>query len=95
MPLNELIPEFDTMLEDFVYEKIWSELSAYDRKVISALALNGKMKTQDVQKATGTTSSSFSTYRKRLKEKGLVDTSEYGYLNLSLPRFAEIVKSWM
>lgn len=92
-PLEKLIPEFDSMMEDFVYEKIWSELSAGDRKVILALAKNGgKMRTKDVQNATGNTSSSFSSYRKRLSEKGLIDTSDYGYVELSLPRFGDVVR---
>ena len=92
-PLEKLIPEFDSMMEDFVYEKIWSELSAGDRKVILALAKNGgKMRTKDVQNATGNTSSSFSSYRKRLSEKGLIDTSDYGYVDLSLPRFGDVVR---
>ncbi len=94
-PLKELLPKFDSMMEDFVYEKIWSELSPGDKKVVFALAQNeNKMKTGDVQKASGNTSSSFSTYRKRLSEKGLIDTSNYGYIELSLPRFGEIIKAY-
>jgi Cdc6-like AAA superfamily ATPase len=93
--LNGLIPRFDSMMEDFVYEKIWSELSEGDKKVLSAIARNnGRMKTSEVQAATGNTSSSFSTYRKLLLEKGLIDTSDYGYVELSLPRFGEIVNAW-
>ncbi len=84
-------------MEDFVYEKIWTELSEGDKKVIIAIAksADGIMKTKDIQEATGNTSSSFSTYRKRLSEKGLIDVSEYGYSSLTLPRFGEIVRTWI
>lgn len=81
-------------MEEYVYEKIWSELSEGDRKVIQVLAQNGKMKTKDIIEQTENSSSSFSTYRKRLNQKGLIDVSNYGYCELILPRFAEIVNSW-
>ena len=94
-PLAKLIPEFDECMEDFVYEKIWSELSAGDKKVILAITKNGgEMRVKDIQDETGNTSSSFSSYRKRLKEKGLIDTSEYGKIKLTLPRFGEVVKAY-
>ena len=93
--LNKIIPRFDSMMEDFVYDKIWSELSEGDKKVLAAIAKNGgRMKTKEVQIETGNTSSSFSTYRKRLMEKGLIDTSDYGYVELTLPRFGEIINAW-
>ncbi|MCQ2549741.1 MAG: winged helix-turn-helix transcriptional regulator [Lachnospiraceae bacterium] len=94
VPYEKLIPEFDSYMEEYVYEKIWAELSEGDRRIVSVLAKNGKMKTKAIQEETGNTSSSFSTYRKRLSQKGLIDTSSYGYCELILPRFAEIVQSW-
>lgn len=93
--LISVIDEFDEVMEDYAYEKIWSELSDKDREVIEVLAVNGKMKIKDIQNATGTTSASFSTYRKRLSERGLIDVSDYGYAQLTLPRLGEIVRSWM
>ena len=93
--LHEVIPEFEEIMEEYAYEKIWSELSDKDRNVIEALAVNGRMRIKDIQQATGTTSASFSTYRKRLSERGLIDVSDYGYAELTLPRFGEVVCSWM
>ena len=55
---------------------------------------NGKMRTRDVQEASGNTSGSFSTYRKRLSERGLIDTSSYGYIELTLPRFGDVVRAF-
>ena len=92
--LNDLLPEFDEQMEEKVYEKIWTGLSEGDREVVRALAIHGKMRTREVIEATQNTSASFSTYRKRLSDKGLIDTKEYGYLELSLPRYAEFVKNY-
>ena len=35
---KELLPEYDTYLEDYVYEKIWSELSEKDKSVLRAMS---------------------------------------------------------
>ena len=95
VPYELLIPEFDEIMEEYVYEKIWSELSGKDREVITVIAQNGgKMKTQDIIKKTGLSSSSFSTYRRRLGRGGIVSTEEYGLCEICLPRFKEIVLSW-
>ncbi len=95
VPFEMLIPEFDEIMEEYAYEKIWSELSPKDREIIHAIARNGgKMKVQEIIKATGMTSSSFSTYRRRLGKGGILSTEEYGYCEICLPRFKEIVNSW-
>lgn len=93
-PLEEITPEFDEIMEEYSYEKIWSELSERDREVIKLLAKNGRMKVKDIQTATGMTSGSFSTYRRRLGKGGLISLEDYGYCELSLPRFGEIVNAW-
>ncbi|MBR5969311.1 MAG: winged helix-turn-helix transcriptional regulator [Lachnospiraceae bacterium] len=92
--LEKLIPEFDAVMEEYAYEKIWSELSERDREVIELLAKNGKMKVQDIIRETGMTSGSFSTYRRRLSRGGLISVEEYGYCEICLPRFGEIVRAW-
>lgn len=91
---DKLIPEFDQYLEEYVYEKIWSDLSDTDKKVVELLASNGEMKVKDIREALDMRSGSMSVYRDRLIRKGLVDASRYGYLSLILPRFAEIVNKW-
>lgn len=96
VPFESLIPKFDEIMEEYVYEKIWSELSEKDRDVIIAIAQSGgKMKTKDIIKKTNLSSSSFSTYRRRLGRGGIVSTEEYGYCKICLPRFKEIILSWI
>jgi hypothetical protein len=93
-PLPDLIPRFDEIMEEYSYEKIWSELSARDRDIVHLLAKNGKMKVEEILKETGMSSSSFSTYRRRLGKGGIISTEEYGYCDLCLPRFREIISAW-
>ena len=93
-PLEKLIPEFDEIMSEYSYEKIWSELSARDREIVKLLAQNGKMRVRDIQSLTGMSSGAFSTYRQRLGRGGIVSTQEYGYCELALPRFAEIIEKW-
>ncbi len=93
-PLKELVQEFDETMEEYAYEKIWSELSSRDREVVMLLASNGRMRVKDIIEKTGMTSGSFSTYRRRLGKGGIISIKEYGYCELCLPRFREIVNAW-
>ena len=91
--ISELISLFDESLEEYSYEKIWSELSKREKDVISILVntKDGKMRVKEIKEKTGLTDQSFPTYRKRLSGSGVVNISEYGYCELALPRFKEII----
>jgi hypothetical protein len=92
--LEELLPEYDQYLDEYSYDKIWSELSEGDRKMLYAIALKGvKVKTQDLVQETEFKSNYISVYRDRLKKRGILDTSNYGYMSFLLPRFDVFVKS--
>lgn len=41
-PLADLIPEFDEIMEEYSYEKIWTELSGRDKEVLKVLAKKRK-----------------------------------------------------
>lgn len=89
--LENLMNEYDYYLSDFVYEKIWSELSDKLKQILTVFENQNTMKVQDIREKAGCTSSQFSTFRKNLIKKGLVDKSEYGFLKLTLPRFSNFV----
>lgn len=89
LPLEEIILKFDDMLDDFVYKKIWSGLSEQDRRVVLAIS-DEKSKVSDVCKKLNMTSSTFSKYRERLMNRGLIQTNQHGYVELILPRFATV-----
>ena len=90
--LGDILPEYDQYLEEYVYEKIWSELSETDRRIVHEIAIAGTVRIKGIRESLGMSSSKFSVYRDRLKRRGIVDTRQYGFLSLVLPRFDEFVK---
>ena len=90
--IEDILPEYDQYLDEYVYDKIWSEMSEMDRKVVSAMAISGETNVSTLRELVGMTTSQFSVYRDRLKRKGIINTAQYGYISLLLPRFEEYVK---
>ncbi|MBQ9661849.1 MAG: ATP-binding protein [Oscillospiraceae bacterium] len=87
-----VLPTYRQYLEDFVYDKIWSELSAKDRELAKGVALAETGEIREVMEKAGFSQQEFSPYRKRLIRKGIVDTSERGKLTFSLPLFDAYVQ---
>ena len=91
-PWNQLLPEYDTYLEEYVYDKIWSELSAKDKAVLHAMSSMKVSKTLEISAVLHASSNNFTVYRNRLLRKGLIYSPEYGSLAFSLPRLREFVQ---
>lgn len=87
---EEILDEYDQRLSEYVYSKIWMELSEKDRQVARVIA-EGRTTTQDIMSRVGMNKSTFSQYRSRLIKKGIVTAPERGELVFALPRFAEFV----
>ena len=92
--LEDILPEYDQYLEEYVYSKIWSEMSELDKKIIFEMAVSGETKIKNIRERLNMKSEQFSVYRERLKRKGVGHTEQYGYLTLALPRFDEFVKMY-
>ena len=90
MPLDMIVGKLDERLDDCVYKKIWSGLSPKDRDVIRCIQDDKEVAVQEIYTALKMSSQSFSVYRSRLKNKGIIDTSRYGVVSLTLPHFREI-----
>lgn len=88
--LENLLPKFDEELTIYAYEKIWSELSELDRKIVYVISL-GFHKTCDIRERLSISPQLLNLYRKRLMERGVVDGSKRGELTLALPRFEEYI----
>ncbi|MBQ9606778.1 MAG: hypothetical protein IJV16_06340, partial [Lachnospiraceae bacterium] len=90
--------EIDTILAELAYDKIFDELSKKDADVLRAMAKivrksgNESVKVEDIREAVNMTSETFSSYRKRLLDSGIVDGKTYGYLRFRLPRFENYVR---
>lgn len=89
--IEEILPEYDQYLQEYVYGKIWSELSDLDRKILDGMAESGETRVKNIREQMGMKSGLFSVYRDRLKRKGVLDTGKYGEISFALPRFAEFV----
>ena len=91
--LEEILPEYDQYLEEYVYSKIWSELSSLDKKVLEELSTNASDSVKAIREGLNMKSEQFSVYRDRLKRKGVINTKEYGKITIALPRFEDFVKT--
>ena len=93
--LDEILPEYDQYLEEYVYSKIWSELSEKDKEILQKLAVSGEISVKNLREQLGMSSEQFSVYRERLKRKGVIDTRQYGKVSMALPRFEEFIRMRM
>lgn len=95
MTLDEILPEYNQYLKEYVYSKIWSEISEKDKEILQVLAVSGEIKVKNLREKLGLASEQFSVYRERLKRKGVIDTRQYGMVLMALPRFEEFIKMRM
>ena len=82
-----VIRDFRQYLEEYAYEKIWSELSPTDKKVCAAIAGSPDGKTADVRETLQFSTNQFNPYRMRLIRKGIVNGEERGVVRFLLPLF--------
>ena len=89
---NKILAYFDQALSDKVYEKIWSELSKTDREYLTVLSDKDQISVNEFLELTGKKHNEWSKSRKRLTNKGIIDTSDRGVIKMLLPRFGEFIK---
>lgn len=86
-----VLPEYRQYLEEYVYEKIWSELSAKDKEIAYAVAKCPTGKVKEIREYLHIETNAFNPYRKRMIRKGILDGSEYGVVRFTLPFFERFV----
>lgn len=91
--LNDILPQLDGMLDDFVYRKIWGALSEKERELVREIPEEG-IKSEEIRERLSMTSSVYSKYRDRLIKKGVVKPLQYGYIENALPRFSVIIERY-
>ena len=91
--IEKLLPKFDEQLIVYAYEKIWSELSELDRKIVYVIS-TGIHKTSDIREKLEISPQLLNTYRKRLMDRGVVDGTIRGELHLALPRFEVYIDTY-
>ena len=90
---EKLLATLDQYLQEYVYDKIWMELSNKDQQLLLAFTSNENMDVKDIEKVTGMNKKEISVYRDRLIKRGLLSSPAYGKLTLSLPRFLVFINN--
>ena len=88
---QEVLEEYEQYLSEFVYDKIWSELSQKDRVVARGIAETDSGKIKDIREHLGMETNQFNPYRKRLIKKGILSGEMRGYVYFTLPLFEDYV----
>ena len=91
-PIIDLYRQY---LEEYVYEKIWSELSAKDQELVVAIAESKTGKVSDIREIIDISNNEFNPYRGRLIKKGIVNGDKRGYVTFNLPFFGEFAIDMM
>ena len=86
---NMALPYFKQYMEDYVYEKIWSEMSEGDRRLAYGVARSKSGKAKDIKSIASISDNEYSVYRDRLVKRGILDGSTHGYVKFTLPMFEE------
>lgn len=81
------MPQFDQYMEEYVYEKIWTEMSDMDQRIIIEMVKKDLTSGADIQKALDITPQYFYNYKKRLDQKGIISVTKRGFMAIQLPRF--------
>jgi len=88
---HKATPEYRQYLEEYVYEKIWSEMSEGDKKLAYGVAMSKTGKAKDIREILGLSDNEYSPYRDRLVKRGILDGREHGYVRFTLPFFGDYV----
>lgn len=86
---REALSDYRFYLEEYSYEKIWSELSIQDRRVAYGIAKAKSGEVGEVLLSCGLDRNHFNPYRKRLIDKGIITNDARGIVRFALPLFKE------
>ena len=79
-------------LYEYVYDKVWEEMSATDRRVLSAMTHVPGGEVKKIRDELNMETNKFNPYRMRLIRKGVVDGTCYGKLRFTLPLFEDYIR---
>lgn len=90
---RDVVAEFDQYMADYVYDKIYSETSEREQKLLHSFKADSAVKTEELREENGFDSKTMGVYRDRLLKKGILLAPRYGYLKFAFPRFAEYLSA--
>lgn len=89
---DKLLIEYDSLLEEINYNKLWDDLSKIDKKFLYGFSSQKDNKASDIVNNSKIDKNSYSKYRDRLIKRGVIKSDSYGYLSLTLPRLFEFIQ---
>lgn len=88
---QSVMNEYRQYLSEYVYDKIWSELSNKDKKICYGIAKSSNGQIKEIRNILSLKTNEFNPYRDRLKKRGLIDATERGLIRFILPEFDKYV----
>ena len=86
-----VLPDFELYINEYVYRKLWSELSQKDKMVMYGIAQCPSGRIREIREQLNLTTNEFNPYRQRLIRKGLISGEERGIVKMTLPLFDRYV----
>lgn len=85
--------DYEHRLQEYVYIKLWSELSAKEQQFLKSMASHESSASSEIRESIGMNLSEFSVYRDRLLKKGILTSYQRGSLSYALPMFSEYINT--
>lgn len=89
---DDVLTLYDQYLSDYVYEKLYSELSDKEQTFLIFMKDDNAIKMVALAEKSGWSDKTISVYRDRLIKKGIIYSPKYGYVQLTLPRFSRFLE---
>lgn len=85
--------KFDQYMSEYVYDKIFSEMSYLEKNIVKFIPEHEEIKLEDLSKKVQMDLKKLSVYRDRLIKRGILYSPRYGFLRISLPRFSNYINN--
>lgn len=89
---DDILSLFDEYLREYVYEKVFDELTLVEKKIVKGINTNEEMNVKDLINSIDIDEKTMSVYRSRLIKKGIINSLGYGKISFALPRFKEFLE---
>lgn len=90
--INKILPQFDSYLKIYSYEKIWEKISIKERNILRCFD-KSIVSSKEIMEKLNFKKNEFCVYRDRLIKRGILKSESYGILSIVLPRFEKFVKT--
>ena len=89
---NKLLSDYDYYLEEYVYRRLFVELSEKEKNILIAIANKNINTNKELIEAGVVSQNDITRYKEKLFKKGVCDISIRGEMHIALPRFKEYLQ---